>query len=166
MVDAEGALQADLPADSFDVVTIVLSIQNISPITPVWQACRALLKPGGSLLVVMMHPCFRVPKQSDWHWSEATHVQSRTVSRYLTSDRIEILTHPGDAAHGVDDSHTLHFHRPLQAYINTLGNAGLYIDHVEEWASHKTDQAGPKKDAIDRARREIPMFLALRAKKV
>lgn len=166
LVDERGRLAAGLSGEGFDAVTIVLSIQNITPLSPVWQAARAALKPGGCLVVVMMHPCFRVPQRSDWHWDDRSGVQSRLVSQYLSSDRIDILTHPGDAAHGVDDRHTVHFHRPLQAYINTLGNAGLLIDHIEEWGSHKTDQPGPKKAAIDRARKEIPLFLALRARKV
>lgn len=166
LLDEHGRLQSGLGPGAYDAVTIILSIQNITPLSPVWQGARALLRPGGSLIVVMMHPCFRVPKQSDWHWDERTSTQSRLINRYLSSDKIAILTHPGDAAHGIDDTFTTHFHRPLQAYINTLGNAGLLVDHIEEWASHKTDQAGPKKEAIDRARKEIPMFLALRARRI
>jgi 2-polyprenyl-3-methyl-5-hydroxy-6-metoxy-1,4-benzoquinol methylase len=161
---AEGILIDGLPPESFDAITIVLAIQNIAPLSPVWQACRALLKPGGSLILVMMHPCFRIPKQSDWHWDNASSTQSRLVRQYLTSANIEIQTHPGRAAHGKDDAATTHFHRPLQAYINTLGNAGLLIDHIEEWPSHKKSQPGPRQAALDQARKEIPMFLALRAR--
>ena len=113
----------------------------------------------------MMHPCFRVPRESDWVWSEEG-AQGRVVRQYLSSSKVEIQTHPGMAAHGKGASATVHFHRPLQAYVNTLGNAGLLIDHVEEWVSHKVSQAGPKKAALDRARQEIPLFLALRARKV
>lgn len=166
LLDESDKLKAPLRPAAYDAVTIVLSIQNISPLTPVWRAAHALLKPGGRLIIVMMHPCFRIPKQSDWFWDEGSHSQARIIRQYLGSTDIDILTHPGDAAHGIDDSSTTHFHRPLQAYINTLGNAGLYIDHIEEWTSHKTDQAGPKKEAIDRARKEIPLFLALRARRV
>jgi SAM-dependent methyltransferase len=167
LVDESGVWAAGLAAGSFDAVTIVLAIQNITPLSPVWQACAKLLKPGGSLVVVMMHPCFRVPKQSDWVWEE--HVgeggaQGRVVRQYLTSSKVEIQTHPGLAAHGKSAAATTHFHRPLQAYVNTLGNAGLLIDHIEEWISHKVSQAGPRKLALDRARKEIPMFLAIRAR--
>jgi len=149
--------------------TTLPAIQNMTPLSPIWQACRTVLKPGGKLIVVMMHPCFRVPKQSDWIWEDrgsgGVGEQGRVIKQYLTSSKVEIQTHPGLAAHGKDASATSHFHRPLQAYVNTMGNAGLLIDHVEEWISHKTSQAGPKKAALDRARKEIPMFLALRAKK-
>jgi SAM-dependent methyltransferase len=164
-----GGLAAGLSAGAFDVVTVVLAIQNITPLSPVWQACRELLRPGGAVIVVMMHPCFRVPRQSDWLWEEAGRgggTQARLVRQYLTSAPIAIQTHPGLAAHGNDDAATTHFHRPLQAYVNTLGNAGLLIDHIEEWPSHKKSQPGPRQAALDRARKEIPMFLALRARKV
>ena len=122
------------------------------------------------MIVVMMHPCFRVPRQSDWIWEDrgsgGVGEQGRVIKQYLSSSKVDIQTHPGLAAHGKDDSTTPHFHRPLQAYINTLGNAGLLIDHIEEWISHKVSQPGPKKAALDRARKEIPMFLAVRARKV
>jgi 2-polyprenyl-3-methyl-5-hydroxy-6-metoxy-1,4-benzoquinol methylase len=163
---SDNRIAADLPQASFDAITCILAIQNMSPLSPVWQACRLLLKPTGSLILVMMHPAFRIPKQSDWQWNDPSHAQGRIVYQYLSSAKIAIQTHPGLAAHGKSAAATTHFHRPLQAYINTLGSAGLLIDHVEEWISHKTSQAGPKKEALDRARKEIPMFLALRARRV
>jgi SAM-dependent methyltransferase len=162
-------LAAGLEPGTFDAITLVLAIQNMTPLSPVWQACKAALKPGGSLILVMMHPCFRVPRKSDWAWQDAgsggVGAQGRVVYEYLSSTKVEIQTHPGLAAHGKDASTTPHFHRPLQAYVNTLGNAGLLVDHLEEWVSHKTSQPGPKKAALDRARKEIPMFLAVRGRK-
>jgi ubiquinone/menaquinone biosynthesis C-methylase UbiE len=167
LADESGALWG-LDAGGFDAVTLVLAIQNMTPLSPVWQGCKVLLKPGGTLIVVMMHPCFRIPRQSDWIWQQEIDggAQARLVRQYLSSTKIDIQTHPGKAAHGKSDQSTPHFHRPLQAYINTLGNAGLPIDHIEEWVSHKTSQAGPKKAALDKARKEIPMFLAVRARRM
>lgn len=156
---------AELTPASFDAITIVLAIQNMQPLTPIWRSCHTLLKPGGSLILVMMHPCFRVPQKSDWHWDVAKNQQSRLISQYLTSTKIDIQTHPGLAAHGKSDSSTTHFHRPLQAYINTLGSAGLLIDHIDEWPSHKKSQTGPRQEELDRSRNEIPMFLAIKAKR-
>ncbi len=164
--DEGGHWAADLVAETFDAITLVLAIQNLTPLSPVWQACHALLKPAGAMIIVMMHPCFRIPRQSDWHWDAAVGTQTRLVRQYLSSASIPIQTHPGLAAHGNDASATTHFHRPLQAYINTLGNAGLLIDHIEEWISHKKSQPGPRQAALDQARKEIPMFLALRARRV
>ncbi len=161
---ADGKLAAPLEAGGVDAVTIVLAIQNMTPLSPVWQACRLALKPEGRLVVVMMHPSFRVPQGSDWLWEEATGTQPRLVRRYMTSAPVAIEMHPGRAAAGKGSPATTHFHRPLQAYVNTLGNAGLVVDHLDEWVSHKQSQAGPRKAALDAARREFPMFLALRAR--
>ena len=151
---------------SFDAVTIVLSIQNMAPLSPIWHAVWSMLKPKGALVVVMMHPCFRIPRHSDWAWHDKAAQQQRVIAQYLSSAEISIVTHPGDAARGLGSTTTTHFHRPLQAYINTLGNAGLFVDRLDEWTSHKMDQAGPKKAAMDKAREEIPLFLALRARKM
>ena len=46
-----------------------------------------------------------------------------------------------------------------------MRNAGLLIDALEEWPSHKTSTSGPRAAAENQARKEIPMFLALRARK-
>lgn len=158
--------QPPLAPASFDAAILILAIQNISPLSPVWQAAAALLKPGAPLIVVMMHPCFRNPKKTHWEWDEEQHVQYRRVDEYLTSSKIDIQTHPGKAAYGKSEESTPHFHRPIQAYVNTLGGAGLLIDHIEEWPSHKTSEAGPKQAALNQSRKEIPMFLALRARNV
>lgn len=166
LFDEAGRPRVKILPESFDAVTVVLAIQNITPITAVWRATHRLLKPGGKLIVVMMHPCFRVPQHADWHFDAEANVQSRLVRRYLTSTDVKIKMHPSQAALGKKAPVTTHFHRPLQAYINTLGNAGLYIDHMEEWVSHRLDEAGPHKAAKDAARKEIPMFMAIRARKL
>jgi ubiquinone/menaquinone biosynthesis C-methylase UbiE len=158
--DARG-LAKIFDAGTFDATVVVLAIQNIAPLSPVWEGCHRVLTRGGRLVVVMMHPCFRVPRASHWGWDQQRRVQYRAIEQYLSSGRIEIQIHPG-----ADPSKTtLTFHRPLQAYVNTLGSAGFAIDRVEEWTSHKTSPPGPRKAALDKSRREIPMFLALRAKR-
>lgn len=165
LLDETGRPRLSLLPESFDAVTVVLAIQNITPLSAVWQACHRLLKPNGRLVVVMMHPCFRVPQHADWHYDYDAKVQSRIVRKYMSSLDVQIKMHPSHTAHGKKPPVTTHFHRPLQAYINTLGNAGLYLDHMEEWTSPKTDEPGPHKAAKDAARKEIPMFMAIRARK-
>jgi hypothetical protein len=117
----------------------------------------------GRLVIVMMHPCFRGHKCTAWGWDEAGRVQYRRVDRYLVPRKEPIVTHPGS-----DPTHyTWSFHRPLQAYVKALRNAGLFVDALEEWPSHKTSEpGGPRSAAENLARKEIPMFLALRAVKI
>jgi ubiquinone/menaquinone biosynthesis C-methylase UbiE len=155
-----------LPDHHFDVVTVILAIQNIDRLSPLWRRVSRLLRDGGLLAVVMMHPCFRVPKQSGWSWDDEHGIQLRTIASYLGSQTIEIEMAPGEAARGKRSATTRHYHRPLQAYINTLGSAGLPIEAIDEWPSHKWSQPGPRQQELNRSRREIPMFLSLLARRV
>lgn len=166
LIDEFGNLKHGLKSESLDAITIVLAIQNISPLSPVWKAVYSLLKKNGSLIIVMMHPCFRIPKSSDWNWNDSKHRQERVLWNYLGSHEVQIDSHPGKKASGKDSKSTIHFHRPLQAYINTLGNSRLFVEHIDEWASNKKEQEGVKSEALMMAKNEIPMFLAIQARKL
>jgi hypothetical protein len=76
-----------------------------------------------------------------------------------------ITMNPGYAAHGAEPVTTWTFHRPLQTYVRALAEAGFLIEALEEWPSMRRSQPGPRAAEEDRARREIPMFVGLRAVK-
>ena len=151
-----------LPEATFEGAACVLAIQNIHPIQPVCQHVARVLKDGGRFVVVMMHPAFRGPKETRWGWDGEAGVQFRRVDRYLLPRKTPIVTHPGKTP----DVYTWTFHKPIESYVRALRNAGLLIDALEEWPSHKTSTSGPRAAAENTARKEIPMFLALRAVKV
>jgi ubiquinone/menaquinone biosynthesis C-methylase UbiE len=48
----------------FDAVVFLLSIQNMDPLQPVLKSAAWALKGGGRLVMLLTHPCFRVPRQS------------------------------------------------------------------------------------------------------
>lgn len=152
----------ELQGKTFDAAACVLAIQDMDPIAPVFEGTSRLLAPGGRLVLAMMHPAFRVPKQSAWGWDMKQGVQYRRIDRYLLPRKEPIVTHPGSAP----AQHTWTFHRPIEAYVKALARAGLFIDAMEEWVSHKVSDSGPRAAAENVARREVPMFLALRARKV
>ena len=148
--------------ESFAAAACLLAIQNIHPIAPVFRGVARLLKPTvGRLVLVMMHPCFRGPKETSWGWDDRAMVQYRRVDRYLLPRKSPIVTHPGK---GKD--YTWSFHKPIEAYVKALRSAGLLVDALEEWPSHKTSTSGPRAAAENTSRKEIPMFLAIRAVKV
>jgi ubiquinone/menaquinone biosynthesis C-methylase UbiE len=151
-----------MPAEAFDAAACVLAIQNIHPIAPVFQGVRRALKQGGAVVLVMMHPAFRSPKETSWGWDEQAKVQYRRVDKYLLPRKHPIVTHPGKKT----GEYTWTFHKPLQEYVGGLAKAGLLVDALEEWPSHKTSTSGPRAAAENTARKEIPMFLAIRAVKV
>ncbi len=151
-----------LPEAHHDAAGCVLAIQNINPIAPVFTGVSRTLKPRGRFVIAMMHPHFRGPKETHWGWDEKQAAQYRRVDRYLLPRKIPIVTHPGQS----HDQYTWSFHKPLEAYIKALRNAGMLVDSIEEWASHKKSTSGPKARAENVAREEIPMFMAIRAIKM
>lgn len=91
--------------------------------------------------------------------------QFRRVDGYLTPARREIVMNPGAVSSGAKPVTTVTFHRPVEAYVKALAAAGLLIDALEEWPSTRSSQPGPRAAEENRARREIPLFLAIRAVK-
>jgi ubiquinone/menaquinone biosynthesis C-methylase UbiE len=148
-----------LPAGHFHAAACLLAIQNMHPIAPVFAGVAHLLVSGGRFVVVMSHPCFRGAKESHWGWDEEKKIQYRRVDRYLIPRKTPIVTHPGSAP----TEYTWTFHHPLEDYVKALSQSGLLIDAMEEWPSHKTSTSGPRAAAENTARKEIPLFLALRA---
>lgn len=151
-----------LPANFFDSATCILAVQNMHPIQPVLDTTARRLKQWGTLVIVMMHPCFRGAKESSWGWDIDKGVQYRRVDRYLTPRKAPIVAHPGKN----DGAYTWTFHKPLQDYVKACRKAGLLVDAMEEWPSHKVSTSGPRAHAENTARKEIPMFMAIRAVKV
>ncbi len=144
-----------------DAVVIVLAIQNIANMGDVFKEAWRVLAPGGKFILVMNHPAFRIPKRSSWGFSSADKKQYRRIDGYLSQSMSEILMHPGKVA----SESTVSYHRSLQDYVKALGKAGFTISRLEEWISHKKSQLGPRQAAEDMARKEIPLFLMLEAKK-
>ena len=155
---------ADLfPNIAFDGATCILALQNIDDLTAALHEASHLLKPGAPFVIVLNHPIFRIPRQSGWGWDEQRSLQYRRIDSYLTPNEIPIVANPGQ---GARSAVTYSYHRPLQTYFTELANAGFVVDALEEWTSHKTSDSGPRAKAENRARNEIPMFMALRAIKI
>ncbi len=160
--DATKLGDLDLEKVSFDKAVCVMAIANIDPLEPVFRSVAELLKPGGSFITVFTHPAFRAHGQSAWGWDAQSHSQYRRVDGYLSHGSKPIQMHPG----GAPDVVTTSFHRPLQTYVRVLAEAGFAVSALQEWPALRVSQPGPRAEAENRARREIPLFLALRAIKL
>lgn len=153
------------PEQPFDAAACVMALMNIEPVSTVFTGVAAMLRPGGRFVAVMLHPAFRSPGRTSWGWGEeeGRAVQYRRVDSYLSPGRREIVMNPGKAARGARPVTTPTYHRPLQTYVQHLSAAGLLLEALEEWPSPRQSEPGPRAAAEDHARREIPMFLGLRA---
>jgi len=148
--------------DSFDCALCVMAIQDLSDPAAAFRSMAQALRTGGRAVIVMMHPCFRIPRQSSWGWDDARKMQYRRVDRYAHDLDIPIATHPGRN----QAVSTLFHHRPLSTYLNALGSAGLAVVGCEELCTHRRSQPGGRSKGENRAWQEFPLFLALKAMRV
>jgi ubiquinone/menaquinone biosynthesis C-methylase UbiE len=145
---------------SFELITIILAIQNIEKLQETLQEASRLLVPSGRLILVLNHPAFRIPKRSSWGWDETSQTQYRRLDGYLSASTVPILMHPGQR----QSESTLSYHRSLQDFFKALYKARLSVTRLEEWISHKKSDRGARQAAEDRSRKEIPLFLMLEAR--
>lgn len=150
--------------NTFDAGMIILAIQNIKEMPETLIEASRVIKSGGTFVLVLNHPCFRIPQGSSWGFDEEKKVQYRRVDAYGIPFATKIDMNPGTKT---DKSkvQTISFHRPLQEYFKALGKAGFVVTGIEEWISHKKSQPGPRMEAEDLARKQFPMFLAITARK-
>ncbi|MES2224393.1 MAG: class I SAM-dependent methyltransferase [Patescibacteria group bacterium] len=152
--------------EACDTVFSVLALENIKNIPAVMEGIQQLVKEGGKVIFVLLHPAFRIPQHSDWGFDSKKTVQYRKVEKYLSEVSIPIELAPFKGSKETKKVTTVTFHRSLQWYMKAFRNAGFAITNIEEWNSHKTSQPGPRQHAEDAARKEIPMFMALELKKL
>jgi ubiquinone/menaquinone biosynthesis C-methylase UbiE len=145
---------------SFDAVVCLLALQNIEKLESFFINVSRCLKPGGKFVAVVTHPCFRIPRQTHWGWDENKRMQYRRIDHYGTEIEIPIIAPPFSDP----DRFTVTYHRPLQSYIQSLAKANLWVDGLEEWSSNKVSEPGKRSRAENRARKEIPLFMAFRAR--
>lgn len=149
-----------LPTD-FDWVTVILAIQDIENMAATLDNAWSHLKKGGQLLIILNHPCFRIPRQSHWGVDEEQKRQYRRLDSYMSPMVIPIHTKPSKGQHSpVVKTH----HRPLSTYFQALGKAGFVVKGLHEWVSDKRS-TGSKAAMENRARKEFPLFLAILAEK-
>lgn len=149
-----------LPLETFSHATILLALQNIADPLAVLQNAARHLQPGGKLVIVLNHPCFRIPRQSSWQIDEAKKIQYRRIDRYFTPMEIPIQMHPSKKE---TSTQTWSFHQPLSAYSRYLKQAGFMIECIDEWCSDKKS-IGKTATMENRSREEFPLFLAISAR--
>jgi SAM-dependent methyltransferase len=155
-----------LQAGEFDAAAFLLSIQDMDPLEEVLASAAWALGPGGRIAMLLVHPAFRVPRQSGWGWDGLRKLRYRRVESYLTPLAVPMKSIRRSS--GEHTKPTRSFHRPLSAYVNALAGNGLLLERMLEVPAHKIHAPPhPYEDkANERARREIPLFLGLRARKM
>jgi ubiquinone/menaquinone biosynthesis C-methylase UbiE len=152
----------DLPYKEFSHATCILAVQNFANPTVLFQTAHMHLRKNASFILVLNHPCFRIPRQSSWGIDEQKKLQYRRVDRYMTPLKIPIQTQPSKQD---SSEQTWSFHHSLSYYADQLKHAGFVLDTIEEWCSDKKS-TGKTAAMENRSRQEFPLFLTLVARKL
>jgi SAM-dependent methyltransferase len=158
---ADVSKKLPLQKTDYTHAALILALQNIRDAAGAIRNAGHHVAHGGKLLIVLNHPCFRIPRQSGWEIDPRNKTQYRRVNRYLSPLEIPIRSNPGK---GEASEVVWSFHLPISDYSRSLSENGFVILRIEEWASDKTSQ-GPAARMEDRARNEFPLFLTLLARK-
>lgn len=146
-----------------DAATCLMAVHDVPDIGGLFSNVAAALKPGGRVVTVLMHPCFRIPKKSHWGWDGDQKIQYRRLDSYGKPLEIPITTHPGKNT----GEQTHFYHRPLADLLSAMGQGGLAVTACEELYSHRRSQGnGPFSKAEHAAAEEFPLFLALKSVKL
>lgn len=104
---------ADAGLDPFDAVIANMVLMDIPDDAAAIRACVAALRPGGSLIVSLLHPCF---EEETAAWERQGYV---AVREYL-------------ADYALPQTFAVRFHRPLSRSLNLLSEAGCVLRRVVE----------------------------------
>lgn len=151
-----------LDKKDFDYAFFILSLQNMEKPQSAIKNASSHLKPGGKLIMVLNHPCFRIPKKTSWQIDEKQNLQYRKIDSYMTNAEIPIIANPGNQK----SSKILYsYHHPISDYSKWLFENGFVIEKIDELISDKTS-TGAKARMENKARKEFPLFLTIIAKKI
>ena len=140
---------------AFDAAIFLLSIQDMNPLEAVVRQVRAHLSMRGRIVILMTHPCFRIPRQSGWGWDSGRKLHYRRIDRYLQT--LNVPMQPHDDGGGITRS----YHRPLSDYVNAIADAGMTLDAMKE-IPEPSRPPGRGTGGI-RRNGDIPLFLGFRA---
>lgn len=142
---------------TYTAAVCLMSIQDIDPLDAVVEGVARCVAAGGRFVIVMTHPCFRIPRQSGWGWDAHRKLRYRRIDRYMT--RLDIPMQPYTKGGGTTRS----FHRPLSVYVGELTTHGFTVDRLEEIVVHDEKGSSRSDSEYSASQSDIPLFLALRA---
>jgi SAM-dependent methyltransferase len=118
---------AELPDVAFDLVTCQLALMDIPNLDATLAAVRRVLRPAGSFVAVLSHPCFLAPFASTVDGPDG--LPGRLVARYLDEEFWRSTNPEGVRRAGA-------YHRTLSTYLNAFVRHGFILEQVLEPAAH------------------------------
>lgn len=141
---------------SFQLAIFLLSLQNIPQAHQAITTAASHLLPDGKLALVLNHPCFRIPRHTEWIENSKRGTLARQIHSYMSPLQIPIQTHPGKQ----ENQQSVSYHHSLTDLFSWINAQGLKVEKLQELISPKASQ-GAKAAIENRARSEFPLFLYL-----
>ncbi len=142
-----------LPDETFDVVVCNHLVNDLpDPSIPFQQFAR-VLRHGGRLVILMLHPCFYVSRSTE----------QRSGGELITSEyfRVRRIEQHFEVGGITSPSTVVAWIRPLESFCELLFDAGFSITGIQE--PHPTDQL--LRDPWWRAAFSQPRFLLISAER-
>jgi 2-polyprenyl-3-methyl-5-hydroxy-6-metoxy-1,4-benzoquinol methylase len=144
-------VQEDLTSTSippaFDIVVCNMVLISIQEWEVALAACSGALRPGGTLVLSLQHPCFETAESvdlpNDPHLVLRDYLTERPLSRPVATD----------------------FHRTLSTYVNTIVQEGLFITGLAEPGLSEEGATEPGAPKQARLLQHVPNFLVIRAER-
>ncbi len=140
----------------FSGCVFMLSIEDIRFAESAISQASSLLFPNGKVVIFMLHPAFRIPRQSGWGLDPQRKLIYRRVDSYLSTLDVPMRTH-----YTTGKVLTRSFHRPISYYVNALAKADFNLHTMLEIPEDPGNSTINK--AQQKAFSEIPHFLAIKA---
>jgi SAM-dependent methyltransferase len=152
---------AYLADTSFDAVVCNYVLMDTRDYQRAVDEFARILKPGGTAVVVISHPCFLTPG-SGWLRVPPDTQRREERARWM----VDRYFHPGvwRMHWGPFDTEFIGFHRTLSEYYHTFQAAGLRVTHLEEPSVTDRGQAELAPHYVRHLRR-IPYSVAFRLEK-
>lgn len=118
----------DSSVDATVINLINLALMDVPRHTDVFRSCHRILKPDGSLVLSVLHPCFESPFRPDdppLELGQSGEFLSCRVSRYLEEGH---WTSGGEGVRGKVGA----CHRTLSTYLNDLIGSGFELRAIYE----------------------------------
>ena len=107
-------------ASDFSLIVANMTLMTAPNLGTFLHAAASLLRPGGSFVFTITHPCF-------WpaYWGYDT-------APWFDYNKEQAIEAPFTISLETSDVITTHFHRPLERYVTALGHVGLSVLELDE----------------------------------
>jgi ubiquinone/menaquinone biosynthesis C-methylase UbiE len=146
-VHADAADVPDLPNGSFDAVVCNFGLADIDDLDGALATVRRVLRPGGSFVFSILHPCFAGAAAVAGTWPADRSYHSEGFWK-------------ADSAYSVLRRQVGANHRTLSTYVNTASRHGLTVTAMSEPPAPAEWHADERREAA-----RLPVFLVTRCAK-